>query len=161
MSTYGTTEHVREEKRQIFGPKESRKQKMIWYLEVVHNHFKYRHAVDDHNNRRQSPISLEETWATKWWPHRVHAFLLGVTEVNCALADDYFYGNDDKSQLQVRKEMAKELIHNRYLEQEESRNGRTTRRRAVAAHCLENLPRKKKFCGTEMVELVIPYPQHK
>ena len=74
MSTYGTTEHVGEEKRQICGPKESRQQKMIWYSEVVHNHFKYRHAVDDHNNRRQSPISLEETWATKWWPHRVHAF---------------------------------------------------------------------------------------
>ena len=123
---------------------------MIRYSEVVHNHFKYRHAVDDHNNRWQSPISLEETWATKWWPRWVHAFLLGVTEVNCTLADNYLYGNDDNGQLQFRKEMAKELIHNRYLEQEESRNDPNTRRRTGAAHRLENLPRKKLWdwnCG--------------
>lgn len=83
----------------------------------------------------------------KWWPHRVHAFLLGVTEVNCALADNYFYENDDNGQLQFRKEMAKELIYNRYLEQEDSRNGPATRRRAMAAHRLENLPRNFFFVG--------------
>ena len=33
-------------------------------------HFHYRHQVDYHNNRRHSPISLERTWATKFWPDR-------------------------------------------------------------------------------------------
>ena len=35
------------------------------YPEVVHNHFLYCHAVDDHNGKQHSPISLEVVWATK------------------------------------------------------------------------------------------------
>ena len=34
------------------------------YTEVFNYHLKYRHIVDDKNNRMQ-PISIEETWATK------------------------------------------------------------------------------------------------
>ena len=29
------------------------------YPEIVQNHYTYRHAVDDSNNRRQSPFSIE------------------------------------------------------------------------------------------------------
>ena len=35
------------------------------YPEVVSNHFKFRHAVDDHNAKRHAPISLEYVCATK------------------------------------------------------------------------------------------------
>ena len=56
------------------------------YPEVVHNHYKYWHMVDDHNVRRQSPISIEESWATCRWPNRVFAFILGVSEANAMLA---------------------------------------------------------------------------
>ena len=35
------------------------------YFEIFHNHFKFCHKVDDHNNSRHSPLSLEESWATK------------------------------------------------------------------------------------------------
>ena len=36
------------------------------YPELVCCHYKNRHHVDDHNKRRPQPISLEETWATKF-----------------------------------------------------------------------------------------------
>ena len=49
-------------------------------------HFKYRHAVDDHNNLRHALPSLEDTWNTMRWAIRVFAFLLAVTEVNTYLA---------------------------------------------------------------------------
>ena len=61
MSTYGTTERVGDDKFRIFRDGAEKRRKVCKYPEVVHNHFKYRHAVDDHDNRRQSPISLEET----------------------------------------------------------------------------------------------------
>ena len=35
------------------------------YAEPFHNHFKFCHQVDDHNNSRHSPLSLEERWATR------------------------------------------------------------------------------------------------
>ena len=60
------------------------------YCQILSNHFLYRHAVDDHNAKRHSPISLEVVWATKWWPNRVFAFLLAIMEVNCFLAESYF-----------------------------------------------------------------------
>ena len=37
---------------------------MFQYPEVVHTHFKNPHAVNDHNGKRHSPISLEVEWAT-------------------------------------------------------------------------------------------------
>ena len=63
---------------------------MFKYPEVVYNHYKYRHMVDDCNARRQSPISLEESWSTRRWANRVFAFILGVSEVNAMLAEAYF-----------------------------------------------------------------------
>ena len=56
------------------------------YPEVVGNHFLFQHSVDDHNNKRHSPISLEVVRGTKYWPNHVFAFLLAVTEVNVNLA---------------------------------------------------------------------------
>jgi hypothetical protein len=75
MSTYGTLEEI-DDGGTI--------RKNFKYTEIIYNHFLYRHAVDDHNNKRHEPISLEVTWATQWWPNRVFAFFLAITEVNAS-----------------------------------------------------------------------------
>ena len=91
MSTYGTNRRDGyKETRRDWKENGATKNKSFVYPEVVHNHFKHRHAVDDHNARRHSPISIEVIWATKRWPNRVFAFLLSITEVNCFLAESYF-----------------------------------------------------------------------
>ena len=41
--------------------------------EVFVDHFNYRHQVDDNKNRRHSPIKVERTWATNYWPDRCYA----------------------------------------------------------------------------------------
>ena len=51
-------------------------------MESFFNHFKFRHQVDDNNNNRHSPISLEESINTKDWKIRVFTFILAVVEVN-------------------------------------------------------------------------------
>ena len=53
-------------------------------------HFRYRHAVDDHNNLRHALPSLEDTWRTTRWEIRVFTFLLAVTEVNVYLVLRWF-----------------------------------------------------------------------
>jgi hypothetical protein len=80
------------------------------YIEPISNHFKYRHQIDDHNNRRHSPISIEKTWATKFWPDRNFAWFLAVTEVNTNLARGYF-GGQTLPQLVFRKKLAWEMIN--------------------------------------------------
>ena len=69
--------------------------------------------MDDHNNCRHSPISIEETWGTKWWPDRVFAFLFAVTEVNARKAVEYFQ-REGKSipQLTFRRKLAMQLLTN-------------------------------------------------
>ena len=53
-------------------------------------HFRYHYQVDDHNNMRHAPISLETTWATKFWPDCNFAWYLAASEVNAALAMGHF-----------------------------------------------------------------------
>jgi hypothetical protein len=64
--------------------------KLFKYRQPFGLHFRYCHQVDDHNNRRHAPISVERTWATKFWPDRNFAWYLAVSEVNTALADGHF-----------------------------------------------------------------------
>ena len=40
------------------------------YPEPFSWHNKTKCWVDDHNQRRHSPINLAEIWKTQWWPHR-------------------------------------------------------------------------------------------
>ena len=93
--------------------------KLFKYLEVVHNHIQYHHAVDDHNAKWHSPISIEIVWATKQWPNRVFCFLLSITEVNCFLAESYFTGRKSDSMLGFWKHLSFELIENAYMREEE------------------------------------------
>ena len=83
--------------------------------EVLHNHFRYEHLVDDHNSKRHQPISLEVVWATQEWSHRPFSFLLSMMEVNVKLASEYFGGCEDKGTIAFRKQFDQELINNDYL----------------------------------------------
>ena len=119
------------------------------YPEVVGNHFMYRHSVDDHNNKRHSPISLEVIWATKFWPNRVFAFLLGVTEVNVNLAAMYFCGQEPTGQIEFRKLLAKTLIYNTYYKEDDDKTPDKKQKHHESGHCLITLPKnKKKFWTT-------------
>ena len=59
------------------------------YTEPFHNHFRFCHMVGDHNNSRYPPLSLEESWATKDWKHRVFSFIISLVEVNARLSHGY------------------------------------------------------------------------
>jgi hypothetical protein len=48
------------------------------YTQPFDHHFRYRHAVDDHNNLRHSLPSWEDTWVTQRWELRVFAFIIAV-----------------------------------------------------------------------------------
>ena len=66
--------------------------------------------------------------------------------MNCALANKYFYGDDDDGQLLFRKKLAHELIFNSYLEEETKSKRQSTRTRlATDFHRLESLPKGKNF----------------
>ena len=62
MSTYGTLERVGNNQSWTWKSDNTEHQTTFVYPELIQNHFQYYHAVDDHNNRSQSPISLEMTW---------------------------------------------------------------------------------------------------
>ena len=116
------------------------------YPETIHNHFKYRNSVDDHNGKCHSPISLEVVWATKQWPNRVFAFLLSITEVNCFLAEYYFTNHTSNSMMSFQKSIAFKLIENKYLEQDETAQQHRSQCLWLSiGHGLVSLPPFKKF----------------
>lgn len=132
------------------------------YPEVIANHFKYRHIVDDHNAKRHAPISLEVVWATKEWEKRVFTFLLAITEVNVMLASVYFYNKSKISMLQFRKEFSKELIYNNIIMKEQDMEAkRVLRSSKQSAHELIRLPKNKKFKGCRLVSSNMEYGQYK
>lgn len=162
MSTYGTTERFGENKIRRVKKDGAFSTVTFKYPKIVHNHFKYRHMVDDHNARRQSPISLEESWATQRWPNRVFAFVLGVSEVNAMYAESYFSRTKQPSMLDFRKQLAKELINNDYDNVgNKNSSKRSARKREAHSHELLSLPKKTKFDGARVVESVSDYPQFK
>ena len=64
--------------------------KTFCYKQPFRMHYKFRHQVDDNNNRRHSPISVERTWATKFCEYRNCSWYLATSEVNTNLAWGYF-----------------------------------------------------------------------
>ena len=119
----------------------------------------YRHSVDDHNNKRHSPISLEVIWATKFWPNRVFAFLLGVTEVNVNLAATYFCGQEPTGQIEFRKLLAKTLIYNTYYDEDDDKTPDKKRKHRESGHCLVTLPRTKNFWDHESSQQTANIPK--
>ena len=121
MSSYGTNDREGgKEVQQEWKECGVRMTTTFQYPEVIHNHFKYGHSVDNHNGKCHSPISLEVVWVMKWWPNHVFAFLLSITEVNCFLAEYYFINHTSDAMISFRKSIAFEFIENKYLEQEET-----------------------------------------
>ena len=76
-------------------------------------HFRYRHAVDDHNNLRHSLPSLEDTWDTRRWEIRVFSFILAITEINICLTVRFFKwtSGDAMTLVQFRRAFSGFLIH--------------------------------------------------
>ena len=129
---------------------------------MVHNHFRYHHAVDDHNVKWHSPISIEVVWATKQWPNRVFCFLLLITEVNCFLAESYFTGRNSDSMLDFQKHLSFELIENAYMREEDRvEHHRSARIREGIGHGLVSLPPWKIFSCRCLITSVSKYPQKK
>jgi Transposase IS4 len=143
MSTYGTKERMRHETtRCVNGEKVT-----FDYPEVFSNHYKFRSFVDHHNGLRHSPIGLETTWGTKQWEKRVFAFVLAVTEVNVFIASQFFYHGNHASMLDFRGDLAKELIENKYITEEETAETPFKRRMSSRSagweeHQLLSLPKK-------------------
>ena len=83
-------------------------------------HYKFRHAVDDHNNLRHALPSIEHTITTTRWEMRVFSFVIVVTEVNAFLAYRFFSRPNPVPTLQqFRHKLAWELIKNKWLARED------------------------------------------
>ena len=156
MLTYGTQEQMGNEKYHKLTDGSIRKFK---YPEVLHNHFRYQHLIDDHNSKRHQPISLEVVWATQEWSCRPFAFLLAVTEVNVKLASEHFGGHEDKGMIAFHKQFAWELLNNDYLKRKAAEPHSSASQCKEMDHVLISLLHGKKICGTEMVVSKLSYPQ--
>ena len=77
-------------RRYFIGSSGMKETKKFIYWQPFGLHFRYRHQVYDHNNRRNALIPLDRTWATKFWPGRNFAWYPAVSEVNTALFSGHF-----------------------------------------------------------------------
>ena len=88
------------------------------YTETFANHYKYRHAVDDHNNLRHRVPSIEGPWQTHRWSIRVFSYLLAISEVNAFLAFHHFiwskFSQPEPTLLQFRRKLVLQLIENKH-----------------------------------------------
>ena len=131
------------------------------YPEVLHNHFRYQHLVNDHNSKRHQPISLEVVWATQEWSCRPFAFLLAMMEVNVKQASEHFGGCEDKGMIVFHKQFAWELINNDYLKREAAEPHSSTCQHKEMDHVLISLPHGKKFVAQKWWFPSHHYPIHK
>lgn len=121
MSTYGQLlekPNQRESWRDVDEGGE-RATKRFKYTEVFANHYDYRGAVDDHNNKRHDVgglgVSIEDTWKTMRWAIRVFVFVcIAIVEVNAFLGRAFFQMQDEKEEtmLDFRKKLAFECVFN-------------------------------------------------
>lgn len=100
-------------------------------------HYRFRHAVDDHNNVRHSLPSVEGTIITTRWEMRVFSFLLAVSEVNAFLTYRFFCKPDIMPTLQeFRHKLAWQLIKNRWIMEQDAGE----QQEACAIHQLMKAP---------------------
>ena len=159
MSSYGTLERVGDEKARNYIEGNATVEKKIKYPELIYNHFSYRDAVDSHNSSRMFPIAMEETWKTTRWPLRVFCFLMAVSEVNCRLVLTNIYKQQERSKQDFRKELSKEFLYKKYINQEKPSNNRKSKRLNKAEHCLVSLPKNRTFRKSTLVFCKTAYIQ--
>ena len=161
MSSFGTGEQMGGQQQRIVKEEDgTEKRATFQYPEVVHNHYAYRDAVDNHNGRRMFPIAIEEQLKTHRWPNRVFQFLLAVTEVNANYGMHYFYGSELEEQVDFRFTLAQEMKFNPYLTAEAgSRSCHQRVCTVVDTHDHLSIPRFKTFRGTQLVPCRTQYIQ--
>ena len=102
------------------------------------------------------PIALEETWDTKSWEDRIFAFVMALTAANAQYAYKHFGNRKSEPVLEFRRKLAKDLIYNQWVPEEESDRDfiRTSqRKKAKNDHCeLRSLPKFAKFHGKKIVK---------
>ena len=153
MSTYGglTVPKDQKESKRVWIENGETKTAKFHYTEPFANHFDYRHVVDDHNNLRHGLPAIETTMITHNWPVRVFSFILSVTEVNVYKAFLYFVWKDDQvpaSLVTFRKRLAQAFINNDYVDKEEPRGSKRSKKRARLEHSLRTaLRHASKFVG--------------
>lgn len=170
MTTFGTLQEVEGHKtRRNWTTRVGREppvshSKSFNYIENFSLYFKNRHQIDDHNNRQHAPISIEKTWGTKSWEHRVFAYILATSEVNVyrwrAYSDKTFCGT---SQLQFRREHALQMIDNE-LDGSTHGDGHNLRSRDMDSgdHELVSFPKNTgKWLGNKWKKVRTDYLQRK
>ena len=146
MSTYGGLQEVPSSNANRVWQDDNgvTQRKRFKYTEPFHNHYAYRNCVDNHNNRRQGTISVEDSFAARNWSFRVFTFLVSLTETNAALSYWYFTQQQEDhcpQQLDIRQELALQMLGNNLAGEE---NGMATRRASKGVqseHQLVNPPR--------------------
>jgi hypothetical protein len=128
-------------------------------------HFRYRHAVDDHNNLRHAVPSIEETWVTTRWECRVFAFILAVSEVNAYLIYRYFVhptrSDGPSTLLEFRRKLAWQLINNPYLPKTDERDHNVFMLGQEQGHSLRRAPLgARRYRNRQWeVDTLVPYRQ--
>ena len=124
MTTYGTLT-VPSDQTEIYRNLQNGSRASFKYTECFANHYKYRHAVDDHNNLRHKVPSIEGCWHTHRWATRVFSYIVAISEVNTFLALRFFAWNKTKttsakkpSLVQFRRKLALQLIKNEFYKEE-------------------------------------------
>ena len=108
MSTFGTLDEVESHatmRRTAAGDVHFK------YPEPMSWHNKSKHWVDDHNQRRHSPIDVAQVWKTQWWPHRQFCFFLTISEVNAANLRGRARGEQAEPVLTFQKKLAIAMLH--------------------------------------------------
>ena len=86
----------------------------------------------------------------KWWPNRVFAFLLAVTEVNVSLGMVEFCDNAPTSQIEFRKKLTDVLINNKYFNEEDGKTPvKKAKKQQTSVHSYCTLPKGKNFMKDE------------
>jgi hypothetical protein len=166
MSSYGSNKRIETKttRRDYENSNGEMVKKTFHYPEVIYNHFNYRHVVDDHNNKRHQPISIEEIWATKWWPNRCFAFFFAVAEVNCKLFYEFFCKQPTSSMINFRKMMAQALLMNTHMTRAEIDGVRLSgrkKKRDNPQHELLTMPQYKTWRTNKWVKLSTQFHQRK
>ena len=124
MSTYGSLSvpsHQKETQRYSKDPNGLTTINSFKYTVPFANHYRFRHAVDDHNNLRQSSPAIEKTWNTTRWANCVFQFILAISELNTYRAFVYFVWPPSSTTPTVmthhefHRKLSIALIHNEYL----------------------------------------------